>query len=237
MKDERVKCYGVECPKCHHPCELQAAGIDRYNDDWSDRRIAREGGMHNVFLRASVPDMSTAAPDLCADPDAGTEASPSKRDLQREIVLHLAELYFRRPATFDMMMRRAFFDENQSDIARHKGVTRAAVSKAIREENNRRLKSENAALRQRCDDLVRMTRAEAAVYKVCAVDGVLSVSEAARQTGFTRRTIYRSIQVLSEKYGISIHTSPGDNKKIAKKLTAPAKSGERTTARLQGEKE
>ena len=221
-EDPRVKCYGVDCPKCGHPCELHAAGVSRYRDDMDDARLSRDGIRKDTLYFGEVfPEIAEQTAPPPYDDEVKETPAGRVRELQREIVRKLADTFFHRPATFELMMRRSYYEYNQSDLARLRGVTRAAVSKAIRDERREILKAENTRLRQRCDDLARMTRTEAAVYKVCVVDGVLSPTEAAKQTGLGRATVYRVRHYLSDKYGILIHFQGDENKKIAKKVDTP----------------
>lgn len=226
-EDYRVKCYGVKCRQCDAPCELQAAGISRFREEMDDRRVARTGILHDTVFFGTVfpeePMSAGATPDRFDD----DEIAPDRgREIRLETVRKMAEMYFKRPVSFDLMMRKAFFGQNQSDLARFRGVTRAAVSKAIIKERDDKLKAENSALR--C-----MTETERTVYRLAAEYGILRVSEIARQAGYTRRTVYLCIQRLSEKYGISIHIYRPSQKKDAKKLTPPAKSGKTNSSQKE----
>lgn len=227
-EDYRVKCYGVKCRQCDAPCELQAAGISRFQEEMDDRRVARTGILHDtVFFGTVFPEEPTSAGATPDRFDDDKIAQDREREIRLETVRKMAEMYFKRPASFDLAMRRAYFNGNQSDLARVKGLTRSAISKQICRERDEKLKSENSALRK-------MTETERTVYRLAAEDGILRVSEIARQAGYTRRTVYLCIQKLSEKYGISIHIYRPSQKKDAKKLTPPAKSGKAINPR-QGE--
>ena len=218
-EDYRVKCYGVKCRQCDAPCELQAAGISRFREEMDDRRVARTGTLHDADVSGTAFQGRPTSPGATPDRFDDNEIAPDReREIRLETVRKMAEMYFNRPASFDLAMRRAYFNGNQSDLARVKGMTRAAISKQICRERDEKLKSENSALRN-------MTETERTVYRLAAEYGILRVSEIARQAGYTRRTVYLCIQRLSEKYGISIHIYRPSQKKDTKKLTPPAKSG------------
>lgn len=226
-EDYRVKCYGVKCRQCDAPCELKDAGISRFLEEMDDRRVARTGILHDtVFFGTVFPEEPTYAgstPDRFDD----DEIAPDwEREIRLETVRKMADMYFKRPASFDLAMRRAYFNGNQSDLARVKGLTRAAISKQICRERDEKLKSENYALRN-------MTETERTVYRLAAEDGILRVSDIARQSGYTRRTVYLCIHRLREKYGISIHIYRPSQKKDAKKLTPQAKSGKTNSSQKE----
>lgn len=209
-KDHRFKCYGVKCRQCDAPCELQAAGISRFREEMDDRRVARTGILHDtVFFGTVFPEEPTSAgatPDRFDDDEI---APDREREIRLETVRKMAEMYFKRPASFDLAMRRAYFNGNQSDLARVKGLTRAAISKQICRERDEKLKSENSALRN-------MTETERTVYRIAAEDGVLSVSEIARQSGLSRWTIWRVQRIFRLKYGIVLHFQRPSRKKSKK---------------------
>lgn len=213
-EDYRIKCYGVKCRQCDAPCELQAAGISSFREEMDDRRVARTGILHDtVFFGTVFPEEPTSAgatPDRFDDNEI---APDQEREIRLETVRNMAEMYFNRPASFDLAMRRAYFNGNQSDLARVKGLTRAAISKQICRERDEKLKSENSALRN-------MTETERIVYRLADEDGILRVSEIAKQAGISRMHVYRTLHVLSVKYGIHVTTFRQSQKKYAKKSFA-----------------
>lgn len=210
-EDYRFKCYGVKCRQCDAPCELQAAGISRFREEMDDRRVARTGILHDtVFFGTVFPEEPTSAgatPDRFDDDEI---APDREREIRLETVRKMAEMYFKRPASFDLAMRRAYFNGNQSDLARVKGLTRAAISKQICRERDEKLKSENSALRN-------MTETERTVYRLAAEYGILRVSEIAKQAGISRRHVYRVSHILSEKYGVHVTFFRPSRKKTQKK--------------------
>ena len=214
-QDPRVQCYGRDCWRCSAPCDLYAAGIDRCREELDDRRISTTGILHDTEYWGEVPDV-TAAADECPgrfDPDDPADVEPgmdSVREIQLEIVRRMADMYFTRPSTFDLMMRRAYFGDNQSALARHKGLTRQAVSKAIKKERDDKLRAENSAIKS-------MSPHEFAVYQTCCEDGILHIPAVVRQTGLSRATVFRVRLKLREKYGIVILFSRLSRKKSQKK--------------------
>lgn len=151
----------------------------------------------------------------------------------RIILEEIARMYFELPSVFDCTMRKIYKNQNQSDVAKEKHITRAGLNKrllqelgiaqkrnSIQEQRDRELAQAKQRLelaelkaKSRIDSIKSMTEAEFAVYKICAEDGCLSATSVAEQTGYSRQTIYSALHNLRSKYGICLTLSPYQRKK------------------------
>lgn len=149
------------------------------------------------------------------------------------VLEEIAQMYFELPAAFDCTMRKIYKQQNQSDVAKEKNITRAGLNKrllhelgiaqkrnSIQEQRDRELAQAKQRLelaelkaKSRIDSIKSMTEAEFAVYKICAEDGCLSATSVAEQTGYSRQTIYSALHNLRSKYGICLTLSPYQRKK------------------------
>lgn len=160
-------------------------------------------------------------------------------DVVKQTVNTLAEMYFKTPMVFETMMKCIFNKQRQADVAREKKITRQGLNKRLlselgiaqkrndiqhrREKELQEEKQKLALARQELEKkqafIKFMSNTDFVVYKICALDGCLSVSSIANLTGFTRKTIYKSIQNLRENFGVSIHIQPYHrNKKTRKQV-------------------
>ena len=150
-----------------------------------------------------------------------------------KVLVELADMYFKYPSSFDCVMRKIYKNQNQSDVAREKNITRAGLNKrllselgiaqkrnSIQEQRDRKLEQAKQSLKQaeeKVNDRLRafstMTETEFAIYKICAEDGCLSATSVAAQTGFSRQTIYTTLHNLREKYNINLTLSPYQREK------------------------
>ena len=151
----------------------------------------------------------------------GIRIDDSARPSVDAVIGRIAELYFNAPATFDCLMKKIFQQKNQSDVARQ---SRQSVNKRLLYELGIAQKRSNMQARRdkelaeakaqladieaehkrKIRSIRKMTKREYAVYKLCAVDGCLCVTGIAKQLDCTPRAIYKIVQRLEEKYGITI---------------------------------
>ena len=135
------------------------------------------------------------------------------RKIQRETARKIAEMYFTSPCTFDAEMRKIYLGENHSEFAKTTGVTRQAISKAIRSEKGEIYRREISNLKKQNSALNKMTATELKIYQLCGNDGILNISNVAKQAGVHRQTVYRVLHRLSEKYGINVTLDKSRKKK------------------------
>jgi hypothetical protein len=154
-------------------------------------------------------------------------------DIVLKVLEAVAGMYFDTPSAFECMMKKIYLDKRQADVAKEKNMTRQGLNKRLLHElgiaqkrndvqkrRDRELKEAKNQLalaevqtKNKVKAFCNMTDAEFAVYKLCAEDGCLSISAIAKMSGYTRKTIRRSIQNLRSKHGISIQLSPYARKK------------------------
>jgi DNA-binding phage protein len=144
----------------------------------------------------------------------GTLSVSFARQIQLETARKIAELYFTSPLTFDVTMHEVYLGENHSEFARQTGVTRQAISKAIQTEKREKYRREIATLKKQNSAFNKMTAAELKIYQLCGEDGILSISNVAKQAGVSRQTVYRVLHRLSEKYGLKVTLDSKRRKKI-----------------------
>lgn len=159
------------------------------------------------------------------------------RQFVTEIIERLSGMYFDNPLAFECLMRKIFKEQNQSSVARLKGVSRQSINKRLLqelgiaqkrndmqarrdEELQKRLNELNVLEDKRLtqiENMKSMTPLEIKIYQICAVDGCLSITSISRQAKCARLSVYRTIQNLESKYGIKIHPVQWSRKEFNKK--------------------
>lgn len=154
-----------------------------------------------------------------------------------EIVQKLANMYFDNPLSFECMMRKIFKGQNQSSVARQKGVSRQSINKRLlqelgiaqkrhdveqrRDEDFKKKMHEFTKIEEKLETEIEnmrdMTPLEFKIYKICAIDGCLSITSIAKQAKCARLSVYRTINNLKKKYGIKIHLLQWSRKKFDKR--------------------
>ncbi len=199
-------CYGKKCDKCDNPCQLQNAGINVIREKKQERmrtsnnrkEVAEfDDNIENQFNYLSEKEQITL---VCA--------------IRLDTIRKIADMYFSSPVTFDATMREIYLGENHSAFAKSSGVTRQAISKAIRTENGERYRREISNLKKQNSALNKMTATELKVFQLCGRGGILTISSVAKQAGLSRTTVYNTLHNLSEKYGICFTLDKSQNRKI-----------------------
>lgn len=189
-------CYGIDCSKCEHPCELQESGINVIKEKQAEtQRIHGQNWLIEFDERidSSVP----------IDTKDNAQISFARK-IQQETARKIAELYFSSPRTFDVTMHEIYLGENQSTFASKKGISRQAVSKAIKNEKAEKFRSEIETLKRQNSAFEKMSATEFRIYQLCGrPKKVLSIANVARQAGVSRQTVYATLHNLSVKYGFN----------------------------------
>lgn len=195
------QCYGRECLRCPEPCRWKACGIDVIREKKEVLAI-HNGARHTGNLeQANAAEAMQRAFLPEAEPGGGE--SPVRTGIL-EALNRVAFLYLDYPKLFDVLIRRIYLCQNQSDIARSRGVTRAAVSKELRR-NVADMMTRELGLKTpvaKHDRLLGLTTEEFAVYKILFLDGC-SVRSAAAQLGISKSKVARMGQILRRKLGKS----------------------------------
>lgn len=127
IPEDAATCYGKLCPRCESPCALRECGIDVVREKKEVLAIAH-GNTDSVPYSDGIETVLSFSRGPFPDPAPDSESRSA-----RQVVARLVHLYLDHPAIFDMLVRRVYLDWNQTDYARWRGVTRAAVSKSLRE--------------------------------------------------------------------------------------------------------
>jgi DNA-binding phage protein len=186
-------CYGIDCSKCEHPCELQESGINVIKEKKAENQ--RIHGKNWLIEYDDHIESNVDAKDY-------TQISFARK-IQQETARKIAELYFSSPLTFDVTMHEIYLGENQSAFAAKKGITRQAVSKALKNEKTDKFRNEITLLKKQNSALQKMTATELRIYQLCGEDRVLSIANVAKQAGVSRQTVYTTLHNLSVKYGFN----------------------------------
>ena len=196
-------CYGINCLRCESPCDLQDAGINAIKEkQMENQRI------HNPHHEIEFNDHM--AVDLS---EQNMESISFARKIQRETARKIAEMYFTSPRTFDVTMREIYLGENQTAFAKQAGISRQAISKAIKQEKQEKYRHEIDQLKKQKNVLLKMNATELKIYQLCGNDGIFNISNVAKQAGVSRPTVYKTLHNLSEKYGICFTLDKGAKKK------------------------
>ena len=150
----------------------------------------------------------------------GSDDSMSEDTYERicRVLAQLADIYFTRPTTFEMLMKKIYKDYNQSDLAREKGITRAGINKRLMLElgigqrrNNLKIRDEielekakreynqkNEKLRERERFLATLSDRDWHIYKLAFIDGC-SLNSVAIQLNIGTSTVDRVVRFLRLK--------------------------------------
>ena len=158
------------------------------------------------------------------------------RQFVTEIIERIASMYFDNPLSFECLMRKIFKEQNQSSVARQKGVSRQSINKRLLqdlgiaqkrndmqarrdEELQKRLNELNVLEDKRLtqiENMKSMTPLEIKIYQICAIDGCLSITSISKQAKCARLSVYRTIENLEKKYGIKIRPVQWSRKEFDK---------------------
>lgn len=200
---ELEQCYGVGCLDCQMAdCELRACGINRIREKQQETAL-KFAGKDEMVSDAEFDDSINFAGDymrqICDIIDNPKQPlSDQMRQTKLDTLRHIAHFWAEKPKSFDAMMRKIMLGQNQSDIARQKGVSRQSISKAIRQEHNDKLKKRIVQLERLINVLVAFTPLELQVYQLC-FNQKLSVRNAAKQLNISPTKVYRLKQILRGK--------------------------------------
>lgn len=199
-----VQCYGKDCMKCPDRCQWYACGMDVIREKKETLAIAN--GTRGVLSLDGMQSENGNKEKLSADFMSALEIPPEEASAGRKTLLdainRMAFLYIESPRIFDALIQRIYLRRNQSDIARSRGVTRAAVSKELRQGITNMMTRE-LGLRTpvaKREKLLELTPKEFAVYKILFLDGC-TVRSAAVQLGMSKSKVSRMGQILRRKLG------------------------------------
>lgn len=181
-----ASCYGVECGRCHDPCQLYACGLDviREKKEEANRRNSRSLRYNDAI--------ETKSEELC---DINWQNDDVLYALNR-----LVHLYKEYPVIFNALIDHLWDNKTQSDVARERGITRQAVSKERKLEMFSYMAAELGmkAPVVRREKLLELTGKEFEVYKKIFVDGCTERSTAI-QLGIPKSTVHDIGQNLRRK--------------------------------------
>lgn len=258
--DDKTLCYGKfpdhpkkpdsVCPE-RERCELGAACLSRSRESAQDLHFQcqhvsvphmlydpnerRDGEADSAaqayFGHDSASEMFSAegSGDLNLD---GLVIPADQRPLFCDIVRKLAEFHRYTPRALDVLFAATLENKSQSDYARDRHVTRAAVNKwllselkiaqkrndiqARRDREVKRVKQEYAGklaeLRARDNVLRTLSDRDALIYKFKFLDGC-SHADIARKLKISRRTSIRVSLQLRSKLEKFVTTTPAEAKK------------------------
>ena len=206
-------CYGVNCLDCSRACEFREAGLSVIAE--KKETVARRFGTGNtveyddeLLNNALLPnDTEIDDPDFEQGYREGALATVRK----------LVNFYIERPQQFEVFVHRFFLGGNQSRFAEEAGITRQAISKAIKEEKQAYWRNTARSLEDRLKVMVKLTPLEHQVYQLIFVDGV-SIRSAAEQLKISRSKVERVRQILRSKLPKFETVPEPESEKIAKSL-------------------
>lgn len=212
-----TKCYGVNCLDCSRDCEFREAGLSVIAE--KKETVARRFGTGNTveyddeLLNTALLTNDTEIDD----PDF----EQGYREGALATVRKLVHFYLEKPLQFDTFVKKFFCGGNQSAMAKAAGVSRQAISKAIRLERCEQLTEKVNRLAERCEVLEGLTPVELRVYQLAFVDGLplRSVAELAK---ISLAKAYRVKQDLRSKLPKSETRPIATPEKILEKIKAPA---------------
>lgn len=219
---ELSKCYlAGECLCCPATdCLLRECGINRIREKQHETALAF--AKKDEFVSdAEFSDNINKNPDYMQDflDSVDEEKEPTIADIVRQTKLdtlrHVAHYWAESPNSFDALMRKIMLDQNQSDFARGKGVTRQSISKAIRQERNDKFKKEISRLENLNNCFINFTPLENQIYRICFVDGC-TIRSAAQQLKISASKVYRVKQILRVKLSKSETVKTQNSKKREK---------------------
>lgn len=222
--EELANCYGKHCLHCETPCELQSCGIN----------VIREK-QHEIALRFGKRDEMVAdevyVDDMCDSRKGGPDdymddflaavehEDPTEEELLKQVKLdtlrHILHYWAEKPTCLEAMFRRYLLGQNQSDMARIRGVTRQNVSKIIKTERREIFQKQIHDLQERLDTMEKLSPEEIAIYRSCMQDGC-SIRSTAKQLHLSPARVYRVKQSLRRKMAKSETLLTPQNKKNQK---------------------
>ncbi len=203
--DFRISCFGEKCHSCQLECPLKVEGQKKRRERTAESYAATHYAIDKTVCFSDELETIINSED--------TTLSPITR-ARLDVARKMAFFYLEHPTEFDKFVMQFFCGKTQSDIARMQGVSRQNISKKIRSERQEELKKEIDSLKKRNAAFATMTINELKVYRICCIDGVFGASNIAKQAGISRRTVYRVLHRLSEKYGITVTLDKSRKKKI-----------------------
>lgn len=202
-------CYGVDCEKCEERCLLYDCGMDVLREKKECLAIAN--GSHPVITfneaieSKHVEEQSDIFPIILRKlkidvPKSNFFHRSVVEKILREVISRMVYFQMESPYVYQALLKSVYYGYNQSDLAREKGITRAAVSKRLREGVSNMI---THALGMRTpvakrDKLLGLSLREFEVYKLLFVDGV-SERSAAKILGISDTTIHRMKHFLRVK--------------------------------------
>lgn len=204
------QCYGKECLNCPDRCQWYACGIDVIRE--KKETLAIHNGARHIANLEQADTAEAMQRDFLPEAEPGGESSVRTGIL--EALNRVAFLYLDYPKLFDALIRRIYLYQNQSEIARSRGVTRAAVSKELRQGVTNMMTRELGLKTPvaKPDKLLGLTPEEFAVYKIMFLDGC-SVRSTAAQLGISKSKAARMGQILRRKLGKNGTVKNGVSKK------------------------
>lgn len=132
-----------------------------------------------------------------------------------KVLAQIADIYFKQPTVFDLLMKKIYKGYNQSDLARERGITRAGINKRLMYElgvgqkrNNIKVREEkeleeakkqyakkNEELREREKFLASLSYRDWHIYKLAFIDGC-SLNSVAIQLNIGTSTVDRVVRFL-----------------------------------------
>ena len=217
---ELEKCYGVGCIVCAaDDCELRECGINRIREKQNDTALAfaRKDELPDDTFTDNLNNFGgDYMQQFIVEVD---HPEPSIAELLRQTKLetlrHVAHYWAEFPNSFDALMSKIMFNENQTILAKKKGVTRQCISKAIRQETNDKFKKQIARLEQLNTVISGFSQIERDIYRLCFEDRV-SIRSAAIELNISPAKVFRMKQHLREKLQKSETVNTGKNKKRQK---------------------
>ena len=191
--DFRVSCFGEKCESCSKNCQLKNIGsrkaVEKRAESYASRKRMVQSTVHLVEeLDLPVPDRAETGK---------SELELARLDATRRVIF----FYLEHPAEFEQYVLSFFCGKTQTDVAKAKGVSRQNISKKIILERGDRLKKEIEDLKRKNSAFSKMTATELKIYQLCGEDGILNVSNIAKQANCSRQTVYNTLHILSSKYG------------------------------------
>ena len=238
-EDEMLKCYGKlrienkkdqcsrrnECPwgdACLSLANEEAESIHyhRANISVGFMLFDPNNSDGNSYIPVNAEDEEERTAEkavyaMACDGDGSNSISEDTYERICKVLAQIADIYFTRPTTFELLMKKIYKDYNQSDLAREKGITRAGVNKRLMQElgigqkqNNLKIRNEieldkarkeyqqkNEALREREKFLASLSDRDWHIYKLAFVDGC-SLNSVAIQLNIGTSTVDRVVRFL-----------------------------------------
>lgn len=203
-EDYRAECFGIKCQSCQLDCRLKSVGIRKKQEISAETFAATHFNKQKLRYIDGLETVCFSNMETIKDPI---------QRIRLDTIREMAFYYLEHPVEFEKFVVSCFLAENQSDLAKKRGISRQAISKAIRTERLDNLKKEIAELKKRNAAFSQMTSNELKIYQLCGEDGVLNISSVAKQSGLSRPTVYKILHDLREKYGICFTLNDGEKRK------------------------